>query len=70
MIQPVDWMGCPIKIGQRVAYCGADASGFPEATVTEIRDSVVMVRLNATGFERAAKPKQLIVLTDEGGKRD
>lgn len=67
MIQPVDWMGCPIKVGQRVAYCGADVNGFPEGTVTDIRDrgQIVMVRLNATGFERAAKPKQLIVIGDE-----
>lgn len=67
MTQPVDWMGCPIKVGQRVAYCGADANGFPEATVTEIRErgQVIMVRLNATGFERAAKPKQLVVIGDE-----
>lgn len=64
---PVDWMGCPIKVGQRVAYCGADVNGFPEAVVTDIRDrgQIVIVRLTATGFERAAKPKQLIVVGDE-----
>lgn len=58
----VDWLGCPIQVGQRVAYC--EAEGFPEAVVTEIRGNIVMVRLNENGFERAAKPQQLVVMTE------
>lgn len=56
-----DWMGTPIQVGQGVAYCGADAKGWPRAIVTAVKNGMVTIKFQ-TGESREVYPRQVIVM--------
>lgn len=60
-ISVTDWMGTPIVVGQIVAYCGADAKGWPHATVTAVKNGMVTIKFQ-TGETREVLPRQLVVM--------